>query len=557
MKEKWIADFSSSERSCFIIKSEISYNANLEKNPTPESEPRFWRKMAGFFKKSDYSRGNALFIGLKKKSCMAWLETADRVYVDQVIRARFRYDSMGGYCAAGIMFRVIETGTYYLALVCSKGYFRLDAVNNNIPRPLVGWTESHDIYEQGVEICIISMGDHHIFIINGRWIAETYDSSIPGGHLGFALVSYDADTEEKNTDDIYIPPNENYSCKAWLDYLSVDSRNAAVEADYIKWNDATDISADSRLQLAESYAALDRYDLAYDQITKVWKQREDAARSVMATYTEMRSRGELLFAAQMASKLEQYAAAEEYIDIGISMISDDNDYSAETMDLFSEKVIVLSAQNKFKELAELLPELIIRMGTTGAARESLPLLYSLLGYACWNLDDYEAAAIAWDYAFKLNKNNGLYAVHAADAWAKLGKNTKALKRWINGGNRFLEEKKYKELEALIPRLLVVGKKNWAAHALAGKWASAAGNKNLAKTELALSEKLKNQNSKQTTATAVIKTEKKPGPPAAKTKKSTAVKKPVKKPPAEKKPGNPGKAKNESGAKEKKTHDSLP
>jgi len=44
MKERWIADFSKQERSCFDIKSEISYNAYLEKG--------------------------SLFLGLKKKNCM-------------------------------------------------------------------------------------------------------------------------------------------------------------------------------------------------------------------------------------------------------------------------------------------------------------------------------------------------------------------------------------------------------------------------------------------------------------------------------------------------------
>ncbi|MCL2270475.1 MAG: hypothetical protein FWC24_03925, partial [Treponema sp.] len=94
MKEKWIADFSKPEKSCFDIKPEISYNAYLEKN--------------------------TLFLGLKKKNCMAWLETVNRVYVDQVIEARFRFDNHGGYCAAGIMFRITGQG-YYIALVSSKG----------------------------------------------------------------------------------------------------------------------------------------------------------------------------------------------------------------------------------------------------------------------------------------------------------------------------------------------------------------------------------------------------------------------------------------------------
>ena len=117
MKEKLTADFSKPEKSCFDIKPEISFYANLEKSPfTMEGKP---------------SKKGALLIGLKKKNSMAWVETADRVYVDQTIEARFHFDSLGGYCAAGLMFRVIERGTYYLALISSKGYF-LPSVHNLI-----------------------------------------------------------------------------------------------------------------------------------------------------------------------------------------------------------------------------------------------------------------------------------------------------------------------------------------------------------------------------------------------------------------------------------------
>jgi len=170
MKERWIADFSKPERSCFDIKSEISYNAYLDKG--------------------------SLFLGLKKENCMAWLETANRVYVNQIINASFHFISPGGYCAAGIMFRIADSGNYYLALVSSKGYFRLDVVNNKVPKPLTGWTEAPGLDEQGANLCIIARGDHFIFMLNGRWVAEARDASIPGGHLGFALVSYDSGDNE-------------------------------------------------------------------------------------------------------------------------------------------------------------------------------------------------------------------------------------------------------------------------------------------------------------------------------------------------------------------------
>jgi tetratricopeptide (TPR) repeat protein len=375
MKEKWVADFSKPERSCFDIKSENSYNAYLEKSP-PVKE-------------------GALFIGLKKKNCMAWLETANRVYVNQIIEAHLRLDSLGGYCAAGIMFRVAGQGTYYLALVSSKGYFRLDAVNNNIPTPLIGWTETPDLNEREIKLRMIAHNDHLIFFLNGKWIAETHDDSISGGHLGFVLVSYDSGGQEE------------YVCQSWLNYLSVDSRAGAVAAEYKKWSNNVEISAENRFRLAESFTALDRFDAAYSQILKAWRQREEAARSVMATYTETRTKGELFFAARIAARIERYADAEEYINECLAMgVS-----PAEELDVIAEKAKILSSLHKDEDLAEFLSVYIKKYA-------DIPSLYALLGHAYWNLENYKAAATAWNKAHSLDKNNELYASLKKQARAK-------------------------------------------------------------------------------------------------------------------------------------------
>jgi len=472
MKERWIADFSKPERSCFDIKPEISYNAYLDKG--------------------------SLFLGLKKKNCMAWLETAKRVYVNQIINASFQFISPGGYCATGIMFRIADSGNYYLALVSTKGYFRLDVVNNKVPRPLIGWTETPGLDEQGANLCIIARGDHLIFMLNGRWIAETHDASVPGGHLGFALVSYDSgDAEETDSPPQAEPAvlKEGYVCQSWLDFISVDSNPISVETEYLKWSGNIEISLESRLRLAESFVALDRFDAAYDQILKAWKQRENAARSVTATITEMRTRAELIFAARVACMIGQYSAAEEYVNTSLAL----GDDGAEGLEALAEKAKILSSQNKYGDLVAFLPGYIKRMekesgdglqeGDLRALRSLVvPSLYALYGYACWNLKKYQDAAHAWDKAFRLNGINGLYATNAANAWEALGRSRDALRRRIAAGKCFLEQEDFDELGALVPKLLVAGKGIRDVHALVGKWAYYTGDFELAETELALADK---------------------------------------------------------------------
>ncbi|MDR0494760.1 MAG: hypothetical protein LBG95_03935, partial [Treponema sp.] len=462
MKEKWIADFSKPEKSCFLIKPEISFNANLEKSPI--------------------SKKNALFLGLKRENCMAWLETESRVYVDQIIEAHFRFDSMGGYCAAGIMFRVAEMGTYYLALISSKGYFRLDAVNNNIPKTLIGWTEISGFTECEANLNIIAHSDHLIFSLNGKWIAETNDSSIPGGHLGFALVSYDSSGH---------PQEEEHSCRAWLDFLSVDSRAGMVRTEYRKWSNNTEISVESRFRLAESLAVLDCLDAAYNQILKIWGQREELARSAMITCFDLRTKKELLFAARMASRLGRYETAEEHINdcLAISAGRSPIQAGAKEQDIFVEKAKILSAQNKYADLAVFLPE-FIKLLEAENDHTVMPSLYALLGHACWNLQNYDDAAAAWETAFSLDRNNGLYAANAANAFKMTGNKVKVLQCCLDGAQCFLRQGDYSELGALVPQLLVLGKNNWEAHELAGKWAAGIGDIAKSKAELSLAKELK-------------------------------------------------------------------
>jgi tetratricopeptide (TPR) repeat protein len=479
MKEKWIADFSTPEKSCFDIniKPENSYNAYLEKDTSS--------------KEKTGSGGDALFLGLKKKNCMAWLETAHRVYADQIIKAHFRFNCpIEDYCAAGIMFRINEQGAYYLVLISNKGFFRLDAMNNNNPKPLVGWTEIPGLNRRkpsidgGTNLGIIACGDHLIFFIDNKWIAETHDASISGGHLGFALISYETEIPDSPPELQSPVLNEGYTCRAWLDYLSVDSRDTAVEIKYKLWRDCLEISAESRLRLAESLTAIECFHAAYDQIKKAWKQREEAARSVTATYTETRTMGELLFAAQMTMRMKQYADAEDYIDICLAM-------DMNNLDALIEKVNLLTILNRYDDLIVFLPYYINRL-ETGTIQTDVSPLYDSLGHACMETGDYKAAAAAWDKAFSLNGITGLYAVNAANAYEMLGKDREALKCLLDGGKCFLQQKNYAELGPLVTKLLAVGNDNREVHILAGKWASGIGDHKRAEAELALAKKLKHK-----------------------------------------------------------------
>lgn len=406
MKEKWIEDFSGKDNSCFDIKPEIAYHACLQKGSLPPG--------SGISPKK-----SALFFGLKKKNFLAWLETEECVYTDQLVEAHFGLDSSGGYCAAGLMFRMDKQGSYYLALVSSKGYFRLDAVNNNVSRSLTGWIEA-PVNAENIRLGIIARADHLIFTLDGKWTAEIYDHTIPGGSLGFALASY-CDSEPGEIEDTIM--KDGYTCSAWLYSLSLDSSAQAVETEYQKWSSGAEISLKSRMLLAGNLAALGRPGAAYEQILRAWEHRKEAARSVTATYSEMRTKDELLFAAQITLALGEFETAEKYIDLCLEMCTTNGKSAAVETAALAEKAKILCSAGKFGDLAAFLPGYIAKTKAAGECTE-LPAQYALLGYAHQKLLNYRESAVAWDKALSLDKKNCLYAANAAKARKQSGRTKK-------------------------------------------------------------------------------------------------------------------------------------
>ena len=488
---RWTADFSSPENSHFDIKSENSYNAYLETGALPE-EKKFplniphklpFKIPLNFLRKDEKETG-ALVLGLKKANHLAWVTAPDLDCQDQLIEARIDLDRMGGYAAAGIMFRMVEESTYYRALVSSKGYFRLDTVRNNKSLPLVGWTELPNRTSgesSKFDLTIIVLGNNFIFLINDCWVAEISDSSITSGACAFALVSYESGDEHKGTASGTADSSGEYVCSARLEKFSVDTRVDEIERHFKKWDDGPQIRAESRLLLAETFAAMGRAADALHQIRKAWEQREEAARSVSATYTEMRARRELLMAARMATMLGQYEAADEFINACLEQGFN----NAEGKDALVEKANLLYQTGNFEKLQAFVLDNLSNF-------ENGPIPYSLLGHAFWNQKDYSSAAAAYDMAFNMDTGNGTNALNAAAAYQAMGRKYKTLERYLAAGRAFLDKEKYEELGELIPEILSAGQSNWEAHALAGKWAFGVEDFERAEAEFILSDKFRNR-----------------------------------------------------------------
>ncbi|MCL2759978.1 MAG: hypothetical protein FWD22_07170, partial [Treponema sp.] len=441
---KQTIDFAREKKSPFDIKSESSYNA--------------------------YLSNGSLTLGLRKPNCIAWVDIPGQEYKDHVIDAKIRLESFGGYAATGIIFRISHEDSYYMALVSSKGYFRLDVIKDNSPKTLIAWSEVSDFNGTNINLKIITYGTFIVIIINGKWLGEVNDNTISCGRLGLVLASYEHELPEDNC-ETYMPganyaveEMNKYACKARLYNISIDTRIKVIEENFNKWTDDSNINAERRLRLAETYAVMDEPLKALDQINRAWKRRNEVIRSVSAA-EEIRTKRELLLAARMSFRLGRHSDAEEYIDAILDQWPD----SAEGKLAYTEKIKILNELNKFAELKEFVVKNPFKINKD--------IDYYILVAKCnWELQDYENSAEAWDDAFELDlktedsAGNGVYAANAANAHELSGNNEEALDRYIIAGKIFLNQDNMPELAAVIPKLNLLGEKNWEARALAGKWA---------------------------------------------------------------------------------------
>jgi len=451
---KLTIDFARVKRSPFDIKSESSYNANLS--------------------------NGAFELGLKKLNCIAWADIPGQEYQDHVIEAKFQLDSLGGYAAAGIIFRIMDDDSYYMALVSSKGYFRLDVVKDSSPRTLIAWTEisGFDAAENNcppkVKLKIITYGTYLIFLVNDKWLGEVNDNTVTNGKLGFAIASYSEENETEETN------RGEHVCKAMFNYISVDTRIKSIEAEFKKWSDDSNINAEGRLRLAETFAVMGESAKALDQINRAWKRRDEVILTVSAT-AAVRTKRELLLAARMTFRLERYDEAEEYLD----EILDQWANTPEGKLAYIEKMKVLNELNRFEKLRD-----FVQKNPSSIDKDTN--YYTMLARCYWELKDYEQSAEMWDKAFETNNENenGIYASNAANAHELAGNKKIALQRYLAAGKIFLNQDNMPELAALIPKLSALGSKDWEARALAGKWAYSIEDYNNALKHFEASHKLR-------------------------------------------------------------------
>jgi tetratricopeptide (TPR) repeat protein len=233
------------------------------------------------------------------------------------------------------------------------------------------------------------------------------------------------------------------------------------------------------LLLAETFAVMGKDSLALDQIKKAWESREEATLSVSTDRVETRTGKELLLSARMAFSLEQYQEADNYIDALLGQETD----TVDRKEAIVEKARILNELGKFAELKDFI------LKYSSLIDKDIEI-YALLARSYTKLNDFENSAAAWNKAYELDAENGVYALKAANAMELAGKKEEALTLFLKAGKNFMQSNNQAELAALVPKLVLLGEKNWEARALAGKCAFSIEDYDNCEAEFIIAEKLR-------------------------------------------------------------------
>lgn len=428
-EERWSADFSRPRRARFPEESAPEYAAS-------------------------FVRG-ALELRLRKARVFAWVQNPLFRYSDFVAEALVRIpapkDGESPYAAAGLLFRCSDERSYYSFLVSTKGFFRVDAVFNGSPLPLVGWTETPEETDAaaGVRLRVVALGDRLTFTVDDRWAAELSDGTLSEGRVGFAAASYD----------------DRPGAAARLEAFRIDSRRLEAEAAHYRWNSYVRVDPAGRSRLASTFLSMGQPLSALVQLKRAWRTAGRAAGT-------QRSPADLLLAAECAMRLSLYPEAEEYLDRCVEA----DDGGADARRAVAEKAKLLYLSNRFDELREHAAE----------AAELYPedaTLRTLLGHACWNLGAWEAASAAYEQARELDGKAGLVALNAARARDRLGDGEGAFVRYLEAARAFLRDRMHDDLEQALPRLRELRPGDPAVLAVSGKHAYAREDWETAEAEL--------------------------------------------------------------------------
>ena len=376
-----------------------------------EDTPAFCtRKQAGRFT-----------LELKRRNLFAWSVSRLYRYRDFVLQTRFRLDAGNGHCAAGCVFRYSGEESFYYFLVSSKGAFRLDAVVNGHPTPLIEWTECPALKAEEIELRLIARGDHFSFYAAEEWLAEIEDETLPEGTLGLAAQNFD------ERDPALFEFHE----------LEVDSRPVEVEKAFERWVHVLPAEPAFRMALGRTFFAMGRFNLAAVQVRKALRQAPGPSNEALGD--------DLFLFGEVLLRLGLHAEALEAFERCLRLEPGRDE-------ALLEKANLLYLLNRHLEAREAAREVLPRL-------EGSAFLHNLLGNAEYALGNWQAALEAYRAAADREPASGLFPLHAARCLERLERPKEAVAAYLQAARLLFRQEALADLELILERLKKLAPRN--------------------------------------------------------------------------------------------------
>lgn len=344
-----------------------------------------------------------------------------------------------GTCAAGLLFRYLNESTFYALLVSDGGWLRLDAVVNNTPLPLLGWTDTGASDEVRV-LSLIAVGTSFTLCVDDQWIAQIEDDTIQAaGKVCFAAQNWG------------VHAHRSFELSAF----SLESQPFMVETACLRANEPARIPASAHLRLAESLYAMGRAACARAEMKKLKAKCTFGLR-------------EYLLAGDIACAQHLYDEAEEAFNA--ALVQDPH-----CMRALLALGGALYQQNAYEKLAHLL-------ATHRVVAERDAFLSNLCGHLALAQNRHEDAAAAYQRAFRLDPHQGLFALHAAQELSLLGEKEQAIQAYLHAARLFLAQESYADLERVVLALRRLDPERTEVRSIAGKLYYATGRHRQAHTQ---------------------------------------------------------------------------
>lgn len=422
-----------------------------------------------------YCDREGLHLDLRRGSCLAWSELEEWRLADMEIAAELTINSDGRYTAGGLIFRKNEDDNYYIFLVSSKNWWRLDVVFNGKPRTLIPWTEVPEVPEEldherpagTLSLRVIAIDTRIALIINNTWAGEVEDDTLSAGTMALAFVNYD----------------DAGSPSLTMAKLDMEGQARRVEEAWIRWTAWLRPRRTARLALARSFLAMGQASAALVQIQRIWKRSED------------RLEEELLLAIDASIRLALLDDARTYLDELCARTGKPETWSADILDRQST---LFYLEGNYPALEENTRRALAQQGDSRVQRSLLAHALSNMGRHTEAAAEYEKAAAQTVTANastahtqetdrdeaeteppsatasavlteEPDNGRGILLKNAAQEYERTGALTIALERYLEAGSHFLKIDDYEELGLLLPVLLQAGPRDPRAHALCAKY----------------------------------------------------------------------------------------